>query len=50
MIKYACDEHINDAMEDMINESESFPIISENKDKECTYCSEKSKYEIRFEQ
>ncbi len=48
MIKYSCEEHINDAIEDMINESESFPIVEENISEKCSYCDSKSKYEIKI--
>lgn len=47
-IKYACEEHIDEAMDEVINEKETFPIISEVKDKKCDYCSKKSCYEVKM--
>lgn len=48
MVKYACEEHMDDAMEDIINEGETFPIINEAKDKQCSYCTNECKYEVKM--
>ena len=32
MIKYVCEEHIDDIMDDLINEYETFPIMEECQD------------------
>lgn len=48
MIKYVCEEHIDDIMDDLINEYETFPIIEKCEDKQCEYCSKKSQYEAKI--
>lgn len=48
MIKYACDEHIEDAMDDVINESETFPLIEKVYGSKCSYCDKKSTYEVKL--
>ena len=47
MIKYACEEHLDEAMDDLINEFETFPIMEKCTDKQCSYCEKKSEYEIK---
>ena len=37
---YACKVHIDDAMDDLINYEETFPIMEKAKDMKCSYCSE----------
>lgn len=46
--KYACEDHIDEAMDEVINENETFPIISEVNNKKCDYCDKKSKYEVKM--
>ena len=48
MIKYACEEHMDEVMDDFINEYETFPIIEEHQGEKCTYCDKKSKYEVKI--
>lgn len=48
MIKYVCEEHIDDIMDDLINEYETFPIMEECQDMQCECCNNKSKYLIRI--
>ena len=48
MIKYVCEEHIDDIMDDLINEYESFPIMEECEDKQCEYCNNRSKYLVKI--
>lgn len=47
MVKYACDEHIEDAMDDVINESETFPTINKIEGTKCSYCDKKNTYEVK---
>lgn len=47
-IKYACEEHIDEAMDEIINENETFPIINEAFDEKCSYCDKKSKYKLQM--
>ena len=48
MIKYACEDHIDEAMDEVINEEETFPIINKCKDNQCSYCEKHSEYEINI--
>ena len=48
MIRYACEEHMDEAMDDIINEEETFPVINECKNNKCSYCDKESKYEIKI--
>ena len=48
MIKYACSEHVDDAMEDIINEKETFPVLNEVKGQKCSYCNKECEYEIKL--
>mgnify|MGYP002556362749 FL=1 len=45
---YACEEHIDEAMDEIINEKETFPVINEMTEKKCDYCDKKSKYEVKM--
>lgn len=44
---YACKAHIDDAMDDLINYEETFPIMEKAKDMKCSYCSENAEYIIK---
>lgn len=46
-IIYSCEEHIDDAMDDIVDEYETFPVITECLNNTCEYCSKESKYEIQ---
>lgn len=46
--KYACEEHIDEAMDDIINENETFPVINEVSNKQCSYCEKQCKYEVKM--
>ena len=48
MIKYACEDHIDEAMDEVINEEETFPIINKCKGNQCSYCEKHSEYEINI--
>ena len=48
MIKYACEDHIDEAMDDVINFEETFPVISECINNKCDYCEKQSKYEVKI--
>ena len=45
---YACEEHIDEAMDEVINEKETFPIINEITEKKCNDCNKEAKYEIKI--
>lgn len=45
---YACEEHIDEAMDEIINEKETFPVISEANKKNCSYCNKEAKYEVKI--
>ncbi len=45
---YACDEHIDEAMYEVINEKETFPVINEVTEKKCSYCNKQAKYEVKM--
>ena len=45
---YACEEHMDEAMDEVINEKETFPVINEVTDKKCSYCNEEAKYEVKM--
>ena len=47
-VKYACEEHMDEAMDDVINENETFPVINEASGKTCSYCEKESKYEVKI--
>ncbi|MCI9303533.1 CxxH/CxxC protein [Clostridium sp.] len=45
---YACEEHIDEAMDEVINEKETFPVINEVLEKKCSYCNKGAKYEVKM--
>ena len=45
---YACEEHIDEAMDEVINEKETFPVINEVEEKKCSYCNTRAKYEVKM--
>lgn len=45
---YACEEHIDEAMDEVINEKETFPVMNEVIGKKCSYCDEEAKYEVKM--
>lgn len=47
IVKYACEEHMDEAMDDIINEEETFPEINSAEGIKCTYCNNGCKYEIK---
>ena len=47
-IIYACEEHIDQAMDEVINEKETFPVMNEVNEKKCSYCNKEAKYEIKI--
>lgn len=48
IFKYACEEHMDEAMDDIINEQETFPIINKTKGFKCSYCDKECSYEIKI--
>ena len=48
MLKYACEEHLDEAMDDIINEEETFPVINKCNNNQCTYCEKQGEYEIKI--
>lgn len=48
MIKYACAEHIDEAIDDVINEEETFPVMNNFENAKCSYCDNQCKYEIKL--
>lgn len=44
--KYVCEEHIDDAMDDLINEFETFPLIEKDNSQQCSYCTKISIYKV----
>lgn len=47
IVKYACEEHMDEAMDDVINEQEKFPIINNAKGNKCAYCDKECSYEVK---
>lgn len=47
MKKYVCEEHLDEAMDDLINEYETFPLMERCTDKQCEICGKKSEYEVK---
>ncbi|MGL5243579.1 MAG: CxxH/CxxC protein [Sarcina sp.] len=43
----SCQEHIDIAIDEFINDNNTFPKLIENDFGKCSYCNEKSKYEIQ---
>lgn len=46
---YSCSKHIDDAIDDFINDNEIFPTVTKDKDSICVYCKERSEYCISSE-
>ena len=47
-IIYACEEHKDQAMDEVINEKETFPVMNEVTENKCSYCNKEAKYEIKI--
>ena len=45
---YACEEHIDEAMVEVINEKENIPVINEVAEKKFIYFNNKDKYELKM--
>ncbi len=45
-IIYTCNEHIEIALDDFVNEVEEAPAMEKCEDKNCDYCSNKSTYKL----
>ncbi len=45
---YSCEEHVDEAMDDLLDEFETFPVVYECTNEVCIYCSNKSKYKIEI--
>lgn len=44
---YACEDHIDIAMDEFINDNETFPELVDNTIEKCSFCHNNSKYEIK---
>lgn len=44
---YACEDHIDLAMDEFINDNETFPELIDNTTEKCSFCDNNSKYEIK---
>lgn len=47
-IIYACNEHIEMAIDDFIYKYEEAPEIFKDEDNKCSYCKENAKYKIKL--
>lgn len=47
-VKYTCEEHLDEAMDEIINENETFPVIGEKTNEKCSFCGKESKYEVKM--
>lgn len=47
-IVYVCNEHLDEAMDDIINMNETFPVMDEELEEKCSYCNSKSKYRLSY--
>lgn len=47
---FACKDHIDMAMDEIINETESFPIIENVKEEKCDYCNNMAEYIVKIAQ
>ena len=45
---YACEEHMDEAMDEVIDGKETFPVINEIIGCKCTYCGKEAKYEVKM--
>ncbi|MGL5245625.1 MAG: CxxH/CxxC protein [Sarcina sp.] len=46
-VKYACEEHIDIAIDDLIYDTESFPIMEMAESHKCEYCDKIAKYGLK---
>lgn len=44
---YACNEHVEIAIDDFVNDTEQAPQIVNVENKKCSYCNEQASYEIK---
>ena len=45
---YACEEHMDEAMDEVIDGKETYPVINEITGYKCTYCEKEAKYEVKM--
>ena len=45
---YACEEHMDEAMDEVIDVKETYPVINEITGYKCTYCEKEAKYEVKL--
>ena len=45
---YACEDHIDEAMDEVIDGKETFPVINKITGFKCTYCEKEAKYEVKM--
>lgn len=45
---YACEEHIDEAIDEIVDKKETFPIIHKETKNKCSYCEKKSQYEVNI--
>ncbi|MPQ43408.1 CxxH/CxxC protein [Clostridium tarantellae] len=43
----SCQQHVDIAIDEFINDNGTFPELIENKEGNCDYCKKESKYEIK---
>ncbi|MBU3109646.1 CxxH/CxxC protein [Clostridium gasigenes] len=46
-IIYSCLEHVEEAMDDIVNMQETFPIMEACINEKCNYCNNTSDYELK---
>lgn len=46
-IKFSCEEHVDIAIDDLIYDTESFPIMETTEGHKCEYCDKIAKYELK---
>lgn len=47
-IIYACKEHVEMALDDIVNDEEKAPVITKiQQEEKCGYCSEPAEYEVK---
>lgn len=44
---FACEDHVNIAIDEFINEYEEFPILEQNTEVKCKFCDRNSIYVIK---
>lgn len=45
---YACEDHIDEAMDEVIDGKETFPVINKTTKNKCSYCEKEAQYQIEM--